>query len=73
MKVLQLENFTVHIYSSHPPPHCHLKFNDGEEILVALPTIKKIAGEKTLTKEIKNCLLENIDFICTKLDEFNTN
>ncbi|MBB5624104.1 hypothetical protein HDE69_005201 [Pedobacter cryoconitis] len=73
MQVLSTDKFTVHIFTDHPPPHCHVRFMDGEEILVTVPSFKKIAGEKTLTKEIKDCLLDNIDYICMKMDEFNNN
>lgn len=73
MKVLQWNNFSVHLYSNHPPPHCYIRFSDGEEILVSVPTFKKIAGERVLTEEIKVYLSEHLDFICNKLDEFNNN
>jgi len=68
MQVLKFNDFTVHIYTTYPPPHCHVRFNDGEEILVSIPAFTKIAGNRALTREIEACLLENIDFICTKLD-----
>lgn len=72
MKVLQFDNFSVYIYADHAPPHCHLRFSDGEDIIVSIPGFKTLTGDgKRLKKSIKELLIENIDFLCTKWDEFN--
>ncbi len=71
MKVLQYDNFAVYIYSDHAPPHCHVRFSDGDELIIALPSFKTLAGGKNLKRNIKELLMENLDFLCTKWDELN--
>jgi len=72
MKVLQFNNFSVHVYTDYAPPHCHLRFIDGDDIIVSLPEFKMLTGDgKRLKKAIKELLIENIDFLCTKWDEVN--
>ena len=72
MKVLQFDSFSVYIYADHAPPHCHLRFNDGADMIVSLPNLKSLAGDrKRVKKNVKELLIENIDFLCTKWDELN--
>jgi hypothetical protein len=72
MKVLQFDNFAVYIYADHAPPHCHLRFSDGADMIVSLPNLNSLTGDgKRLKKVVKELLIENIDFLCTKWDELN--
>jgi len=41
-------------------------------MIVSIPGFKTLTGDgKRLKKNIKEILLENIDFLCTKWDELN--
>lgn len=72
MKVLQFDNFSIYIYPDHAPPHCHLRFTNGVDMIVSLPNLKSLTGDGLkLKRSVKQLLIENIDFLCTKWDELN--
>lgn len=61
MKVLSMQGCNIYIYDDeHPPPHCHVIFNDGSETVVGLPFLDCWYG-KTLKKKLKRFLEEHID------------
>jgi len=72
MQILVFNQFSVYIYAGQvPPPHCHLRFYDGNDILLSIPNFKVLGGENTLDEDIINILLDNLDYICNKWDELN--
>jgi len=72
MEILKFDRFSIVIYGGVAPPHCHIRFPQGDDVIISLPTFSALAGDRTLiTSEIKKQLFENIDFICNKWDELN--
>jgi hypothetical protein len=63
MRVLDSDCFAVYIYDDeHPPPHCHLIFSDGEEVVVGLPFLNVWYG-KSIRRKVRQYLEENIDLL----------
>lgn len=61
MRVLDSDAFVVYIYDDeHPPPHCHLIFNNSEEVVVGLPMLNVWYG-RSITKKVRRFLEDNID------------
>lgn len=72
MLVLEFNKFEVHMYSHHAPPHFHLRFIEADDLVLSLPNLKILAGDKKELQEyMKELLIDNIDFLCTKWDELN--
>jgi hypothetical protein len=68
MRVLDSECFAVYIYDDeHPPPHCHLIFNNGDEVVVGLPMLDAWYG-KALKKRVRKVLEENLDQLADAWD-----
>lgn len=70
MKVLKGPNFDIYVYKDHAPPHCHVRFRNGKEVVVKLFTLEPLYGEK-VSKAIKKCITDNLDFLFNKWDELN--
>jgi hypothetical protein len=63
MKILKTKKFKIHIYSNdHPPPHCHVRYNDNSEISVDLPLIIPRYGA-TISNEVREFIEKNLDKI----------
>ncbi|MFP9097928.1 DUF4160 domain-containing protein [Flavobacterium sp. RHBU_24] len=56
--------------NDHPPPHCHLRRSDGSESRVAIPSLKVMTGP-ALSKKEKEAILDQLDELCDKFDQFN--
>ena len=51
MRILDLDGVAVYIYDDeHPPPHCHLVFGNGEEVVVGLPFLDVWFGKSIKKK-----------------------
>ncbi len=63
MRVLDGESFAVYIYDDeHPPPHCHLIFNNGDDFIIGLPFLNVWFG-KSIKKKIRKFLEQNLDLL----------
>lgn len=61
MRVFTIENCSVYIYDDdHPPPHCHVRFKGGEEIVVGLPLLNPWYG-KALDRNTRGILEEHLE------------
>lgn len=73
MRVLSGSGFGVYIYDDeHPPPHCHIIFNDDEELVITLPLLMEMFGKpipKKVSRYLTEHLLELIDVWETKHPE----
>lgn len=71
MKVVKSAKYSIYIYSEeHLPPHCHVRYKDGSEVCVDIPLIIPRFGV-TISKELANLIIKNIDKLCEKWDELN--
>lgn len=70
MKVVHGAKFSIYVYRDHPPPHCHVRFNDGSDISVDIPLMNPRYGA-SLTREVREAILENLDDICETWDTLN--
>ncbi len=69
MRIVDSDGFSVYIYDhEHPPPHCHVKFNNGEEVVVGLPLLDVWFG-KSIKKRVRKCLEQNLDLLTDTWDE----
>ncbi|MGB7290960.1 MAG: DUF4160 domain-containing protein [Thermodesulfobacteriota bacterium] len=73
-RILNYKQYEIYIYSEstgkHHLPHCHVRYSDGE-ILVSLPTLDVIVGDKLLPKGVKKFLKKNLEKLCGAWDELN--
>ena len=71
MKIIESRNFKVYVFpNDHPPPHCHVIFNDGSEICVGILFIDSWYGGK-ISRKVRKVLLENIDELANAWDILN--
>ncbi len=73
-KVVDGPNYHVYVYaesSSRHVPHCHVRWTDGTDLEVTLPSLSRIAGEKVLTRAEKELIAEHVDEIIAKWQELN--
>lgn len=63
--VLKSEGFQVYIYEEdeHPPPHCHVIFSNGDQVVVGLPFLNLMYGGR-LKRSEKKFLKKNINKLC---------
>jgi hypothetical protein len=71
MKVLSNDNFSVYVYSDHPPPHCHIKYCDGTVIRISLLLLTSL-DEVTISRDLRDYLLDNLDKLTEKWDQYNS-
>lgn len=63
MRVLESAGLAVYIYDDeHPPPHCHIVFSDGEEVVVGLPFLNVWFG-RTIKRRVKKLLEINLELL----------
>ena len=68
MRILTSNGFAVYIYDDeHPPPHCHVIFNNDDEVVVGLPFLECWYG-KTITKKVKRYLEDNLEILLETWD-----
>lgn len=60
----------IHRENEHPPPHCHIRWSDGTESWVLLPTLRVVFG-KELTKAAENVILENLEKLINAWEEYH--
>jgi hypothetical protein len=53
--------------NEHPYPHCHVRWKDGTESYVLIPSLQVLFGKK-LTKAVEKMLLDNLDALCDEFD-----
>ncbi len=74
MRVATHGNISVYVYSEigerHKMPHCHVRMTNGEETVVALPTIEIIVGAD-LSRETMDFLVERLEQICDAWNHIN--
>jgi hypothetical protein len=71
MKVAEYNPFKIYVYADdHPPPHCHVRYNDGSEMSIDLPLLKPRYGE-TISKEVEKILKLNLDELCEAWEKLN--
>lgn len=64
-------HYGIYIYGmDHPPPHCHIRFSDGTELVVELPTLEPMYGG-SISKDLKKVLIQNFETILDAWDELN--
>nr|WP_262921422.1 DUF4160 domain-containing protein [Maribellus maritimus] len=72
MKIIERDNFKIYIYvDDHYPPHCHVRWSDEVESIIALPTLDLLYG-KRITKKLKSLLYEELDALIDAWDKYNT-
>jgi hypothetical protein len=65
------KNFSIHVWGNdHPPPHCHVKFKDGTEVCVIIPSIEPMYGA-SINNEVKTAIMEHIDELADLWDKCN--
>jgi hypothetical protein len=73
MPFIESDNFGVYVYDrDHPPPHCHVRFFNGEEVVITLPLLNVLHGGK-LEKKVRKVLLEHLDELVEEWDRINPN
>lgn len=71
MPFIESDCFGVYVYDEdHPPPHCHVIFTDGEEVVVTLPLLQPLHGKK-LDKKTKRVLTQKLDQLVDEWDRLN--
>lgn len=71
MPFVESDNFSVYVYDEdHPPPHCHVRFSNGKELVVTLPLLKPLHGGK-LDKRVRRVLSENLDQLVSEWERLN--
>ena len=70
MKVFDGSNFKVYVYKDHYPPHCHVVFSDGSEIVVDLLNLEPMYGGK-LDKKMRKTLLNNFKVLMDVWQQLN--
>ena len=71
MRIATGSNCSIHIYPrDHPPPHCHVRFSDGTEVLVDLPLIQVRFG-KEISDEVRRLIEDKLDTICDLFDQWH--
>ena len=72
MKVTENGRFGVYVYANeHPPPHCHLRYGNGDDISVLLPTMVPMYGA-VIDKKDKEFLVKNIKIITDAWEKYNS-
>ena len=72
--ITRLPSCTITMYpGDHPPPHYHVRMNDGREALVEIATGKAIASKltKRALQEAIAWAAANADTLTTKWKELN--
>jgi hypothetical protein len=70
MKICEDGKYKIYVYhKDHNPPHCHVRTN-GRDIVVYLPSLERL-DDKALKRDLKELLLENLDLLIDKWEEFN--
>lgn len=68
MRVIDADGFAVYIYDDeHPPPHCHVIYANGDEIVVGLPFLDVWFGG-SIKKKVRKCLEDNLDLLLDTWD-----
>lgn len=71
MKIVESDNFNVYVFpNDHPPPHCHIIYNDGSEVCVGIIFIDSLYGAK-ISRKVRNVIINNIDKLADAWDELN--
>ncbi len=71
VKIIGNKIFGVYVYpNDHPPPHCHIRFNNGSDISVDLPLIVARYGA-TISKEVKELIENNLEKLCESWEQLN--
>ncbi len=70
---IRKNSFKVRIHDfDHPPPHCHVYCSDGSQLVVTLPLLNEIYGNR-IRKEIKIFLEDNLDALVEEWELKNPN
>ena len=72
MKIAGNDTYGIYVYVDHPPPHCHVRCSDGTTIVVALPTLDVVHGNR-LSKRLRKLLEDNLEEIYEAWDQLNPN
>lgn len=71
MKIVESDSFDVYVFpNDHPPPHCHIIFNDGSEVCVGIIFIDSWYGTK-ISRNVRKVLLDNMDKLANAWDVLN--
>ena len=71
MQIIGNTKFKIYVYpNDHPPPHCHVRYNDGSDVSVDIPLIMPRYGA-TITKEVEEMIRKNVDKICKAWEMLN--
>lgn len=71
MKVVESDNFNVYVFpNEHPPPHCHIIYNDETEVCVGIIFIDSLYGAK-ISRKVRKVIIENIDELADAWDKLN--
>jgi hypothetical protein len=71
MKIVGNDIFGIYIYpNDHPPPHCHVRYKNGDDISVDIPLI--IARYKAQISKPETLMIEeNIEKLCSEWERLN--
>ena len=71
MKIIDNKKIRVYVYpNDHPPPHCHVRYNDGSEVSVDIPLIMP-RYDATISKDVSELIQKNLDRICITWEKLN--
>ena len=71
MKIAGNSKFNLYIYAKdHPPPHCHVRYSNGEDVSVDIPTIEPRFGA-TISAEVFTEIEKYLDDLCNAWDQLN--
>lgn len=63
--------FKVYVYSDdHPPPHCHIRFSDGEDVSVDIPLIIPRYGME-ISKNVEKAIVAHLEELCDAWEQLN--
>jgi tyrosine-protein phosphatase YwqE len=71
MRIFSESDFKIYVYDDeHPPPHCHVIFNNGTELCITLPLLTEMFG-KTIKKSVRKFLEKNIEVLVEEWEKRN--
>jgi hypothetical protein len=74
VRVFSEGGVSVYVYiesnQPHKLPHCQVRFSDGSNSQVALPTLALLAG-RSLPRAIRDLLEQRLDELCDAWDRLN--
>lgn len=69
MRVIDADGFAVYIYDDeHPPPHCHVIYNNEDEVVISLPFLEVLYGKK-IKRRVRRVLENNLDLLLDTWDD----